>query len=112
MSFVVVERRYFRHSSLCHLDHFRYGILFPFLSENLDSCLGRGKGVSWSCRVHDWDRRKVEFVHLLLSILVGRLAPIVPLRLNSLFVLDIKMFRTTVSMTVIASVSMLLNFPW
>jgi len=96
MSFVVVEDRYSRHSSLCHLDHFLYGILFPFLSENFDSLPGGGKGVSWSYCVHDWDRRNVEFVHLMLLILVGRIAPIVLLRLNGLFVLEINMFHTTV----------------
>jgi len=89
MSFVVVER-YSRHSSFCHLDNFRYVILLLFLPENLDSLLGGGKGVSWICCIHNWDRRKAEFVHLLQLILVARIARMFTVRLNSLFLLEIR----------------------
>jgi hypothetical protein len=84
MSSIVVEGRYSHHSSFCHLDNFRYAAL-PFLPEDILLLLRglEGGGRATWRYVHDWNR-KDEFVHLL--ILVGRIACIFTLPLNSLLV--------------------------
>lgn len=88
MSFVVVEGRFSRHLSFCHLDNFHYTALhLPFLSEDLlVLCLEGGR--SWICCCVEDSGGKGELVHLLYLLSFGRIARMFTLRLNSLSVLE------------------------